>query len=91
LLYPLIKQTEYIKSKIPPGRRSLWPLWAGGRIPNSKIYSWFIIDMKFYPLRDVFMTIAISASGRVLNRGIQGKMSNERNWNVEFIEVGMRK
>jgi hypothetical protein len=28
---------------------------------------------------------------RVLNRGIQGKMSNERNWKVEFIEIGRRK
>jgi hypothetical protein len=56
---PYKKQAEYLKSKIPPGRRPLWPLWAGGRNPNSKIYPSFIIDKKSCLRRNVFMTIAI--------------------------------
>jgi len=45
LLYPFIKQIEYLKSKI--------------RIPKSKIYPKLIIDKITYRKRNEFMAIAI--------------------------------
>jgi hypothetical protein len=45
-LYPLIKQIEYLKSKI--------------RNPNSKIYLSFLPDMKSCLKRNAIMTIAIT-------------------------------
>ncbi|CAB1068039.1 hypothetical protein D1AOALGA4SA_201 [Olavius algarvensis Delta 1 endosymbiont] len=41
------RQAEYLKSKIPPGRRPQWPLQAGGRNPKSKISLWLIICPRF--------------------------------------------
>ena len=45
-LYPFIKQTKYLKSKI--------------RIPNSKIYLRFIIDMKSCLKRIVYVAFDIN-------------------------------
>ena len=31
----------YLKSAIPPGRRPLWPIRAGGQNPKSKLSAFF--------------------------------------------------
>jgi len=62
-----IKMPEFLQSKIPPGRRPLWPLRAGGRNPKSKISARFIFTcfVSFSLAVAIFLSAATSLADDV--------------------------